>query len=221
MQSSYSFRNFVIVVIWCGAISFFPAHFGYLAERSWVGYISTVIFALMTYVPRIRDRGQQWIFALLSLCLFGLIIESIGVVTCRPYGCFAYSHQLGPKLFDIVPYLLVFTWPPLVIGVRSVVKNTIWRWWKRWLVWWVWLVAVDLILDPLAVLMGIWSYPGWGFRFGVPLSNSSWWMISGTIGMMIIDMFFYHKREDKKIFVWWLMLNISFFVGYGLRRITL
>ena len=106
-------------------MAFFPAYFGYLTERSRVGYVSTVIFALTTYVPRIRDRGQKGFFSLLSLCLFGLIIESIGVLTCRPYGCFEYSQQLGPKLFDIVPYLLVFTWPPLVIGVRSVVKNTI------------------------------------------------------------------------------------------------
>ena len=66
-----------------------------------------------------HDFGRKGLFAIIAVSLFGYIIESVGVLTCFPYGCFAYSGQLGPKIAGIVPRMLLFTWPPLVIGVWS------------------------------------------------------------------------------------------------------
>ena len=66
-----------------------------------------------------HDFGKKGLLAIIAVSLFGYIIESVGVLTCFPYGCFAYSDQLGPKIAGIVPWMLLFTWPPLVIGVWS------------------------------------------------------------------------------------------------------
>lgn len=208
----------IYIVLWivCSILSFFPVYVGYQPHLMWIWLTITMIFACTTYIPWIRTYTTKGLYSLLILCVFGLCIESLGVLTCRPYGCFEYSSQLGPKLFNIVPYMLIMTRPPLVIGVWSIVKNFVWRWWKRWLVWWVWLVAVDIILDPLAVLMGIWNYPWWWFRFGVPLSNFWWRMISGTIGIMIID-YCIGKQHQQSYQIYGLLLNLFFFIAYWIR----
>jgi uncharacterized membrane protein YhaH (DUF805 family) len=75
-------------------ISFFTAHLGYQPELAWIGFLITIVFALTSYVPFLRDRGRKGWFALIAVAVFGYMIESVGVLTCFPYGCFSYSEQL-------------------------------------------------------------------------------------------------------------------------------
>ena len=107
----------IVSYIFIFLVAFFPAYLGYQEQHAWVGYVFTIGFALSSYIPFLRDYKRQWWIALVVLILFGYTIESIGVLTCLPYGCFAYSNQLWPKLLGIVPRLLAFTRPPLVIWV--------------------------------------------------------------------------------------------------------
>lgn len=204
--------------IWCLLvffISFFPAHLGYQPELAWIGFLITILFALTSYIPFLRDMKSKGWFALMAVAVFGYMIESIGVLTCFPYGCFSYSEQLWPKILDIVPWLLVATRPPLVLWVWSRVHT-----WKQywWLIRAVWggllLVMIDLILDPIAVMMGLRSFTGWGFWFGVPLSNFMGRMFSGTIAVAIMEYFLIHTSIAKKYDtgVW---LFLSFFIGYA------
>lgn len=206
---------FIYLIILCSA--FFPAYLWYQPQHARVGYIFTIGFALSCYIPFIRDYNIRWWIGLISVVIFGYIIESIGVLTCFPYGCFWYSEQLGIKLFDIVPLMLAFTRPPLVLWVWSYTKNMFWRGWKMWLAWWLGLVVVDLILDPIAVMMWLWSYPGWWLWFGVPLSNFAGRVLSGTISMIILD---YSIRNTyiKKIYIHGLWMTMVFFVWYTLWK---
>lgn len=199
------------LIVFCSA--FFPAYLGYLAEHARVGYLFTIWFALCAYIPFIKQYRNRWAFILLSLIVFGYIIESIGLLTCFPYGCFDYSDQLWVKLLWIVPVMLAFTWPPLVLWVWSYVKNMFWQGWKVWIWWAIGLVLVDLILDPIAVSIGLWSYVWGGFWFGVPLSNFLGRLVSGSIAMMLLDFWLQHP-QDKKTYTYGLWLTLSFFVGY-------
>lgn len=220
-------------------VSFFPAYLGYQAQHAWVGYIFTIAFALSAYVPYLRDHGKRWWIALVLLAVFGYSIESVGVLTCFPYGCFAYSDQLWPKIFDIVPRILAFTRPPLVVWIWHQTlrlrhlspatrihswqggKEKVWR--KSRIVWWMGLVLVDLVLDPIAVMMGLWSYPWWWFRFGVPLSNFAGWMLSGTIGIMILSEITKANTTIKQPwnYSYGLRCTMAFFIGYAIWRIVI
>ena len=104
---------FLYLVILCSA--FFPAYLGYQSEHARVGYIFTLGFALASYIPFLKEYARAGWIALASIILFGYSIESIGLLTCFPYGCFDYSEQLGIQLFGVVPLMLAFTWPPLVL----------------------------------------------------------------------------------------------------------
>lgn len=207
----------VILYLFILCSAFFPAYLWYQAEHARIGYIFTIGFALSCYIPFIRDYNIRWWIGLVSVVIFGYIIESIGVVTCFPYGCFWYSEQLGIKLFDIVPFMLAFTRPPLVFWVWSYVKNIFWRWRKMWLAWWLGLVVVDLILDPIAVMMWLWSYPWWWLWFGVPLSNFAGRIFSGTISMIILDYILWNTYT-KKTYQHGLWMTMVFFVSYALWK---
>lgn len=210
--------NIIIGIVFFTA--FFPAYLWYQPEHAWIGYIFTIGFALCSYIPFLQDHKYRGIKILWALILFWYVIESIWVLSCFPYGCFNYSDQLGIKIFNIVPLMLAFTWPPLVLWVWSYTKNRIWRWWKRRLVGWVGLVIVDLILDPIAVMIWLRSFPWGWFWFGVPLSNFLWWMLSGTIAMIIIDLIM-SKKEHTKKYTYWLWMILSFFVWYLIRYLIL
>lgn len=207
----------VIIYLFILCSAFFPAYLWYQPQHARVGYVFTIGFALSCYIPFLKNYQRAWWIGLISVIIFGYMIESIGVLTCFPYGCFWYSEQLGIKFFDIVPLMLAFTWPPLVLWVWSYAKNMFWRWWKMWLAWWVGLVLVDLILDPIAVMMWLWSYAGRGFWFGVPLSNFAGRVFSGTISMIILDYILWNTYT-KKTYQHGLWMTIVFFVWYALWK---
>lgn len=210
----------IVLYICIFFVAFFPAYLGYQEQHAWVGYVFTIAFALSSYIPYLRDQGKRWWIALVLLAVFGYSIESLWVLTCFPYGCFWYSEQLWFRIAGIVPLMLAFTRPPLVLWVWSFIKNIAWPSWKKRIRWGLWLVLVDLILDPIAVMMGLWSYPSWGFRFGVPLSNFAGWLLSGTIGIMIIDSIVWSNKNTKR-YDYGLRCTIIFFVGYAVWKVLL
>lgn len=223
-----------IVLSFIFLFAFFPAHFGYNSELQRVWLLTTMIFWLSSYIPFVRDFGKKWIAWILALGVFAYVIESIGVLTCVPYGCFVYSNQLWPKLLNLVPRVLLFTRPPLVIGVWSLIRFGAtrairvkqpafcrWKWnGLLWIEGWLFLVLADLVLDPAAVIMGLRSYFDWGFWFGVPWTNFVGRLLTGATGIMILDLTIWtlsneddlmKKSQDYAMGLW---LFLSFFLGY-------
>lgn len=203
--------------------AYFPAYLGYQIEYARVGYIFTIAFALASYIPRIKAHTKRWWISLGAIALWGVVIETIGITTCFPYGCFTYSEQLWPKILWWAPRLLLATYPPLVLWVYQQIlrlRHLLWqgRKEKSWpllrIMWGLWLVAVDLVLDPIAVRMGLWSFEQSGWRFGIPWTNFAGWMLSGTVAMIILD---YLIGKDYKpwSYDWGLWLTMVFFVGYA------
>ena len=109
-------RNKLIIILFVLSfvIAFFPAYFGYQEHLQRIGYSLTVVFGLAMMIPLIKVHKRKGVLALIVVGIFGYIIEFIGVKTCIPYGCFTYSAQMGAKIFDAVPWLLFFTWTPLI-----------------------------------------------------------------------------------------------------------
>ncbi len=220
MNKIINITTIIIMYIAIFLISFFPAYLWYKPEHARVGYIFTIGFALTSYIPFLKDYGRAWRVGLIVLIVFGYSIESIGILTCFPYGCFSYSEQLGIKLFDIVPFMLAFNRPPLVFWVWNYTKNIFWHGRKMRLLWGFGLVVIDFVLDPIAVMMWLWSYPWWWFWFGVPLSNFVGWMFSGTISMIILD-YCIENNYNKNIYSTGLRMTMTFFVWYALWRTIL
>jgi putative membrane protein len=206
-------RRYSLVLIGLALSAFFPAYLWYQPEHAWVGYLFTIAFALASYIPWIK-HNKAWRVALWLVALWGIIIETIGITTCIPYGCFSYSEQLWPKILWWAPRLLLVTYPPLVLWVYQYIKRLNLSWPLLRIAWWFWLMLVDLILDPIAVQMWLRSYTWGWFWFGVPLSNFLGWIISGTIATLLIDKTLNKTYNPNSNYRRWLWLNLTFFVWY-------
>ena len=124
-----------------------------------------------------------------------LACESLGVATGWVYGPYVYSSQLGPKFLGLVPYLIPLAWfmmmYPSFLIARWLIPNGPRRW-LRGLI----LAAVaaaimtswDLMMDPLMVQGGYWTWLVPGPYFGVPLQNYlGWWLTTFlTFGVFLL-----------------------------------
>ena len=166
--------------------AFFAARFPDVPGASVGSYVSTFLIGLPAFVALFGQLGPgRAALALLTLSAFAYAIETVGVTTGLPYGVFSYGDALGPKALGLVPYLLPVSYLPLVIGAvaaafgpRSLPRRVA----LSALI----LVLLDGVLDPGAVALGFWNYPGGGLYHGVPLSNFAGWLLSGAIAAALL-----------------------------------
>jgi putative membrane protein len=166
--------------------AFFATRFPDVPGASAGSYVSTFFMALPSAVALFRYFGwRRATLSLLALSAFGYAIETVGLVTGFPYGSFYYGDALGPKLAGLVPYLLPVSYAPLVVAavaaswgshVRSLHALTAA----------LLLVLIDGVLDPGAVSLGFWVWPGGGPYYGVPASNYAGWLLSGVLAAAIL-----------------------------------
>jgi putative membrane protein len=143
---------------------------------------------LLVGVAPLIDRKAA--IGIAGLAGYAYAIEFVGLRTGWPYGEFHYAIDLGPTLAGVPIGLPVFFLPlvcngyllcVLLLGDRArralvrlpAVIGTV--------------VAMDLVLDPGAVALGFWAYPGSGPVYGVPLSNFAGWVLSATVTVLVLD----------------------------------
>lgn len=148
-----------------------------------------VLLAIPTIIGCLQWLGwKRAALVLLSLSAFAYAIETIGLKTGFPYGIFAYSDLLGAKFFGTTPWTVPFGWVPLLLASWV----TVWRWLRpielRILGTVALLIALDLVLDPIAVALGFWKYAHPGIWFSIPFTNYLGWIFSGFIGCLILQL---------------------------------
>lgn len=146
-----------------------------------------VLLALPAFGVALRADVKRGLFAILAIGAFSILIESIGILTGFPYSSFTYSDTIGMKL-GVVPWTVFFAWPPLVFGTWAFAKKL----WPKHALWLapLLLVAVDVVLDPVNTALGFWIWAKDGLFYGVPLVNFAGWLFSGTIGILLMRLFF-------------------------------
>lgn len=145
------------------------------------------VFALLHAGLR---EGWRRAFLLLGLTvMISLLFESVGVATGWVYGGYHYTADFGPRIFNLVPYLIPVNWfmmlyPSYVMAVLILPANT--SGWKSWLsmaaIGGLIMTAWDLVMDPLMVARGHWVWESAGAYFGIPTQNYfGWWVTSFMI----------------------------------------
>lgn len=154
---------------------------------SWLPIVSVVLLAMPSYFAFVTDVGDKRGGAILmTLSLLAVCIEYIGVTTGLPYGYFTYGTVMGEKLFGVVPWTVMFAWPPLVLSAVYAVRLIKAPILARACVAALLLVVIDLALDPAAVAQGFWSFTHGGQYYNVPWSNYAGWLLSGLLGSSIV-----------------------------------
>ena len=165
------------------------------------------IFFLYRWLSAMRATA-----VLVVLSLFAYAIEYVGLVTGFPYGYFSYGQLMGVQVFGSLPVLLPFAYVPLVFAAAVLAARFAQELWVRVVVCTGFLVLFDLVLDPGAVAIGLWSFLAGGWYYGVPLTNFVGWLFSGVLAsalfFVLVNKWFVPHELASSAF-----LMLSFWVG--------
>ncbi|WP_227354847.1 bisanhydrobacterioruberin hydratase [Haladaptatus salinisoli] len=220
-------NRFTIAVVFplVGALLFVAGHEGWIPARLARDPLLILFGTLVMRSPLVAglaplvDRRAG--IALLALAAYTYAVEFVGVTTGFPYGEFRYGVELGPMLFGTVPAgLPVFFFPLvlnsyllclLLLGPRA--GSRLARFAASLAV----VLLVDLVLDPAAVALGLWTYAEGGAYYGVPPSNYAGWLASGAVAVGLVELGFdwraLRERLDRCEFA--LDDMVSFVVLWG------
>ena len=130
---------------------------------------------LSTSLAEARGRRREVVAA----GAIGFGAELAGVATGRPFGHYAYSDKLGPRVGG-VPLLAAAAWAMMARPAWVVAGLIARRRAARVAVAAGALTAWDVFLDPRMVREGYWTWPGGGRYEDVPLSNFLGWFATGA-----------------------------------------
>lgn len=166
-----------------------PARRQTAATGAIVGLMGACACASLT-----ERRGRRAGLALAGCAaLTGTVAEVIGVRTGRPFGRYAYSGRLGPRVAGVaagVPVAWTMTAPAAwtvggLLAGRSAAGDARGPAFGRRAQRVAWsagaLTAWDLFLDPRMVRDGYWTWVGGGRYRGVPLSNYAGWLLTSGV----------------------------------------
>ena len=151
--------------------------------------LSLLAFSFALFHAGLRE-GWRRAFLFLGLTVtISFLFEGIGVTTGWLFGAYHYTEDFGPRIFNLVPYLIPVNWfmmlyPSYVMAVLILPAQS--SRWKRWLgvaaVGGLIMTAWDLAMDPVMVARGHWVWESDGAYFGIPIQNYlGWWVTSFTI----------------------------------------
>ena len=155
--------------------------------------------ALAMFLHGIAAYGARYGWSMFSITLlFGYFIEQLGVTTSWPFGEYAYSQTLGPRIFS-VPIVVPFAWVmiahPCLVAARRIGKSWVFLYGALLMTAW------DLFLDPLMVSSGRWTWVVKGshipFQPEIPISNAVGWLLSGMFLMTMLHLF--TPRDRRKV----------------------
>ncbi len=115
-------------------------------------------------------------------CLVGGMSELIGTSTGLPFGPYAYTEWLGPKLLDHVPFLIPPSWFAMSLLSLDLASRLTARRYERIALTALFMVLWDVALDPaMSKAFPFWVYPDGGFYFGMPASNWVGWFVVSLV----------------------------------------
>jgi uncharacterized membrane protein len=135
------------------------------------------IVGLMLATSLAEARGRRPLVLAAGAVGFGA--ELLGVATGRPFGHYAYSGKLGPRVGG-VPVLAAAAWAMMARPAWVVAGHLTRRRAARVAAAAGALAAWDVFLDPRMVREGYWTWPGGGRYEDVPLSNFLGWLVTGA-----------------------------------------
>lgn len=132
--------------------------------------------------------GWRGALAALSIGLLAWGVEHVGVTTGFPFGQYAYTPLLQPRLAGVVPLAIVCAWLMVAIGawqlagkVGAFKRLKVQAFAAATLV-----LLLDLQIETVATKIHVyWIWRAGGPYYGVPLANfCAWWLVG--FGMAIL-----------------------------------
>ncbi len=117
--------------------------------------------------------------------LIGAGAELLGTNTGIPFGAYAYTDRLGPKILGDVPWFIPFSWYALSILcydlARRITSSRVVRVVAVALFMILWDVSLDPAMNQGGGTFVFWIYPGGGAFFGMPWVNWIGWFVTSVL----------------------------------------
>lgn len=178
----FSLAGTLLLVVYPPAMGIFGPYYPALVKApTWTYMAFLPILPILMYG---RSLGPSLMaFFVIWGSLIGGMSELAGTQTGWPFGAYAYTGWLGPKMFDHVPYFIPLSWFAMSIVSLDLAARLCDGRIARVLVAAVFMVLWDVALDPaMSRAFPFWVYPDGGFFYGMPASNwGGWFLVSVAI----------------------------------------
>jgi putative membrane protein len=141
---------------------------------TWLNLAALPLVVFLIYLPTLRWRAS--VFFLVWGSFIGMMAELIGTGTGYPFGEYAYTAFLNPKIMGAVPFFIPLSWYAVATVSLDLATRLDLPRVQRVLVGALYMVLWDVALDP-AMGMGfpIWEWKVDGFFYGMPALNWVGW----------------------------------------------
>ncbi len=175
---------------------------GFGSVHPMVSVVAILLISLPSFHGLNRTVGwRKGLAALSGLGVFALLVEALGTWSGFPYGAFQYTGDLGWRVFGLVPWTVPFAWIPLLLGAVTIAGARFSGSVQRGIYAAVLLTAMDFVLDPGAVSVGLWRYSNPGLYYEVPWTNFAGWMLTGTFAAICLSKLLNGKHLPSGILV--------------------
>ncbi|HEX8500018.1 MAG TPA: carotenoid biosynthesis protein [Pyrinomonadaceae bacterium] len=113
-----------------------------------------------------------------AVVLLGFAVEAVGVRFGVPFGEYAYTGVLRPRVLG-VPFVMGFAWMVLVAFASDFAVRLRLGPWPAAVCAALLTTATDLVIDPLAAnQLGYWIWKHGGVYYGIPFTNFVGWFLT-------------------------------------------
>jgi putative membrane protein len=170
------------IALWIGGVGAHTLYGGPPADAQW----TAPVFLLLAGLIVLATASLANLTGLLAAAGIGFIAEYIGVSRGFLFGQYAYTGTLKPLLLG-VPLVMACAWMILFAYVKQMLLPFKLSRPVETLISGVWMVAMDLLIDPLAAnRLGYWRWIDVGAYYGVPWRNFLGWFVVSLLIFGII-----------------------------------
>ncbi|MEZ4701629.1 MAG: carotenoid biosynthesis protein [Rhodothermales bacterium] len=171
----FSIGGSLLLKLFPASLALFGAYYPTLVKGpTWTYMAILPILPVLMYGPSAGWKTMG--LALLAGSAIGGASELIGTTTGIPFGEYAYTFWLGPKILDHVPYFIPPSWFAMSIASYELAGRLTRSPISRIPLAAAFMVLWDVSLDPaMSRAFPFWTYPNGGVFFGMPLSNWAGW----------------------------------------------
>jgi len=152
----------------------------FMKVPTWVYMLGFPAAVFLASLPRLG-----WTRAIATLVLgslVGLGMELLGTSTGWPFGPYAYSGFLGPKVFGLVPAVLPPSWYGVALVAHELARGLSRSTMRRVAIGAVFMVCWDVVLDPAMIAaIPVWDWHVDGPLYGMPWLNLFGWFVTGVV----------------------------------------